>query len=371
MRFYSSVLTHYPEAAFQVSVQAADKGPSAAVKSEAAGGPPAGMPAFSACELLPQPPAPGPAAHLSTSTARIPLRPLARGVSVQLFEERARAAASERPDRGRGIGRGEEAPAQVRARGPEGSLCGEAAARMGNGPTLVGSSRAFDCSRGGQGCEPAELELDAGYRAVDLVVENRSEKSARIARYLAEVEKQNSYLREMHKYRFHSIPDGNCLYRAVSKAVSGDQSTHKELREQTVYHIADHLDEFSPIIEGDVGEFLINAAQDGAWAGYPELLAMSQMLKVNIHLTTGGSLESPTVSTMVHCLGPEDQSRPSIWLSWLSNGHYDAVFDQSLPNPEYETWCVQTHLQRKRDEELAKAMAASLSRMYIEQNGCF
>ncbi|XP_041824967.1 OTU domain-containing protein 1 [Melanotaenia boesemani] len=191
----------------------------------------------------------------------------------------------------------------------------------------------------------------------------------KVTRYLAEVEKQNKYLQERHKYRYHIIPDGNCLYRAICKATYGDQARHGELREQTVHHIADHLDEFNPIIEGDVGEFLINAAQDGAWAGYPELLAMSQMLNVNIHLTTGGSLESPTVSTMVHYLGEEDASKPAIWLSWLSNGHYDVILDKCLPNPEYEDWCRHSQMQRKRDEELAKSMAASLSKMYIEQNG--
>ncbi|XP_026147510.1 OTU domain-containing protein 1 [Mastacembelus armatus] len=191
----------------------------------------------------------------------------------------------------------------------------------------------------------------------------------KVTRYLAEVEKQNKYLQERHKYRYHIIPDGNCLYRAVCKAMYGDQTRHGELREQTVHHIADYLDEFSPIIEGDVGEFLINAAQDGAWAGYPELLAMSQMLNVNIHLTTGGSLESPTVSTMVHYLGEEDTSRPSIWLSWLSNGHYDVLLDGCFSNPEYEDWCRHSQMQRKRDEELAKTMAASLSKMYIKENG--
>ncbi|XP_034005105.1 OTU domain-containing protein 1 [Trematomus bernacchii] len=196
------------------------------------------------------------------------------------------------------------------------------------------------------------------------------ETGNKVTRYLAEVEKQNKYLQGEHKYRYHIIPDGNCLYRAVCKATFGDQSRHGELREQTVHHIADHLEEFNPIIEGDVGEFLINAAQDGAWAGYPELLAMSQMLDVNMHLTTGGSLESPTVSTMVHYLGEEDVSKVSIWLSWLSNGHYDVLLDKSLQNPEYEEWCRLSQMQRKRDEELAKSMAASLSKMYIEQNGC-
>ncbi|XP_025920752.1 OTU domain-containing protein 1, partial [Apteryx rowi] len=198
----------------------------------------------------------------------------------------------------------------------------------------------------------------------------RPERSEKLALYLAEVEKQDKYLRQKGRFRFHIIPDGNCLYRAVCKAVYGDQRLHGELREQTVHYIADHLDHFSPIIEGDVGEFLIGAAQDGAWAGYPELLAMGQMLNVNIHLTTGGRPESPTVSTMVHYLGPEDPARPSIWLSWLSNGHYDAVLDRVCPNPEYEAWCRQTQVQRRRDEELAKSMAVSLSKMYIEQNAC-
>ncbi|CAK6969315.1 OTU domain-containing protein 1 [Scomber scombrus] len=214
------------------------------------------------------------------------------------------------------------------------------------------------------------FELSVLQEAPPQRCQERADINDKVTRYLAEVEKQNKYLQERHKYRYHIIPDGNCLYRAVCKATFGDQARHGELREQTVHHIADHLDEFNPIIEGDVGEFLINAAQDGAWAGYPELLAMSQMLNVNIHLTTGGSLESPTVSTMVHYLGEEDGSKPAIWLSWLSNGHYDVLLDKSLPNPEYEDWCRHSQMQRKRDEELAKSMAASLSKMYIEKNGC-
>ncbi|XP_029811444.1 OTU domain-containing protein 1 [Suricata suricatta] len=220
---------------------------------------------------------------------------------------------------------------------------------------------------------PAPAAARNAYTAgeAEAAIASRSDpRDEKLALYLAEVERQDKYLRQRNKYRFHIIPDGNCLYRAVSKTVYGDQSLHRELREQTVHYIADHLDHFSPLIEGDVGEFIIAAAQDGAWAGYPELLAMGQMLNVNIHLTTGGRLESPTVSTMIHYLGPEDSLRPSIWLSWLSNGHYDAVFDHSYPNPEYDTWCKQTQVQRKRDEELAKSMAISLSKMYIEQNAC-
>ncbi|XP_077100509.1 uncharacterized protein otud1 [Siphateles boraxobius] len=231
------------------------------------------------------------------------------------------------------------------------------------------SSEAFKDTKRQESIEDDNPVFELRILQEPTVTPNKSDVDNKVTRYLAEVEKQNKYLHDRQKYRFHIIPDGNCLYRAISKAAYGDQSRHKELREQTMHHIADHLEEFNPIIEGDVGEFLINAAQDGAWAGYPELLAMSQMLNVNIYLTTGGSVESPTVSTMVHYLGEDDLSKPAIWLSWLSNGHYDVLLDSCQPNPEYDDWCRHTQVQRKRDEELAKSMAASLSKMYIEQNG--
>ncbi|OPJ81724.1 OTU domain-containing protein 1 [Patagioenas fasciata monilis] len=246
------------------------------------------------------------------------------------------------------------------------------AAAAGAQPGLVPGCRPAEGSQAqpSAGPSPGEEEEDGAGPDARRGPGSRPERSEKLALYLAEVEKQDKYLRQKGRFRFHIIPDGNCLYRAVCKAVYGDQRLHSELREQTVHYIADHLDHFNPIIEGDVGEFLIGAAQDGAWAGYPELLAMGQMLNVNIHLTTGGRPESPTVSTMVHYLGPEDPTRPSIWLSWLSNGHYDAVLDRVCPNPEYEAWCRQTQVQRRRDEELAKSMAVSLSKMYIEQNAC-
>uniref|UniRef100_A0A2K5C1N0 OTU domain-containing protein 1 n=1 Tax=Aotus nancymaae TaxID=37293 RepID=A0A2K5C1N0_AOTNA len=387
----------------------------AAEPREAAAVPAAKMPAFSSCfevvsgrrARLPascKPPLPP---HY-TSTAQITVRALGadrlllhgpepvpapvpprRGSSAWLLEELLRPdcpepgleAAREGPDRNFRLSEHCQALAAAKHRG-----LAPTPGSPDAGPGPWGEEHLAE--RGGDRCDapggnaarrpdpeaevsPARSSEPAPSSVVEPVVVPRSDpRDEKLALYLAEVEKQDKYLRQRNKYRFHIIPDGNCLYRAVSKTVYGDQSLHRELREQTVHYIADHLDHFSPLIEGDVGEFIIAAAQDGAWAGYPELLAMGQMLNVNIHLTTGGRLESPTVSTMIHYLGPEDSLRPSIWLSWLSNGHYDAVFDHSYPNPEYDNWCKQTQVQRKRDEELAKSMAISLSKMYIEQNAC-
>lgn len=418
MQLYSSVCTHYPAgtpgptaaappataAAFKVSLQSA--GPAAAAPEPDTGERPPG-----ACCKPPLPP------HF-TSTAHIAVRALGaerlllpppsapapprRGSSAWLLEELLRPdepaapnAARDAPDRNFRLSEHRQALAAAQHRAPAPAPVGP---EPGAGPwseerRAERSPRGWDGASGRSDASGTDahrrLDPENEVHPVPAPAPARSSgdptqngegeavgapradpRDEKLALYLAEVERQDKYLRQRNKYRFHIIPDGNCLYRAVSKTVYGDQSLHRELREQTVHYIADHLDHFSPLIEGDVGEFIIAAAQDGAWAGYPELLAMGQMLNVNIHLTTGGRLESPTVSTMIHYLGPEDSLRPSIWLSWLSNGHYDAVFDHSYPNPEYDNWCKQTQMQRKRDEELAKSMAISLSKMYIEQNAC-
>uniref|UniRef100_A0A8C9R326 OTU domain-containing protein 1 n=1 Tax=Scleropages formosus TaxID=113540 RepID=A0A8C9R326_SCLFO len=340
MQLYSSALTHYPGSG---SSRAVSVSVSSVARAERAEGAPSdgraaatNMPDFSCYEATSLRPA------FFTSTAEILItrpRGAPRALPVHIIKE---------------------------PRGKKSALDGERDGDHHEGEggreerkSAAGGGAAEHASAGLLACGPRQQQHEGG----------RPHASERVTHYLAEVERQNRYLQERRKYRFHIIPDGNCLYRAVCEALYGDQSAHRELREQTMHHIADHLDEFSAIIEGDAGEFLLNAAQDGAWAGYPELLAMSHMLRVNIRLTTGGSAQSPTVSTMVHCLGEEDASKPTIWLSWLSNGHYDALLDARVPNPEYEAWCRQAHVQRKRDEELARSMAASLSRMYLERGG--
>ncbi|XP_027703666.1 OTU domain-containing protein 1 [Vombatus ursinus] len=388
MQLYSPGFSHYPSggpaaapsppsaaaAPFKVSLQAPDAAAEAAGADCLPAAPPApesreaaaaAMPAFSSCFEMVPPGAAAPAATAAGGSCKPPLPPPPpppppHYTSTAQMSVRCLGPERRPPEPPRRCSSSAWLLEELLKPGPEA------------GPRPDGPERNFRLSEHQQALAAARPRAAAAAAEPREGSPRRWEAAAdeKLALYLAEVERQDKYLRQRSKYRFHIIPDGNCLYRAVSKAVSGDQSQHRELREQTVHYIADHLDHFGPLIEGDVGEFIIAAAQDGAWAGYPELLAMGQMLNVNIHLTTGGRLESPTVSTMIHYLGPEDSLRPSIWLSWLSNGHYDAVFDHSYPNPEYDNWCKQTQVQRKRDEELARSMAISLSKMYIEQNAC-
>uniref|UniRef100_A0A8C4QUV7 OTU domain-containing protein 1 n=1 Tax=Eptatretus burgeri TaxID=7764 RepID=A0A8C4QUV7_EPTBU len=208
--------------------------------------------------------------------------------------------------------------------------------------------------------------------ALSAALTQAKEKSLEVRKqrkYLTEMVRQDEYLQHKNLYRCHIIPDGNCLYRAVSKAAYGHQANHVLLREQTVHYIADHLEDFVTLIEGDVGEFIVNAAQNGSWAGYPELLAMSSLLDVNIDLTTGGSESCTVVSSMLHFMGSRRNDAPTIYLSWMSNGHYDTLLPTLVPNPEYEEWSAQCQVQQQCDEALARSMAESLSRLHLEK-GC-
>uniref|UniRef100_A0A8C5XZP9 OTU deubiquitinase 1 n=1 Tax=Microcebus murinus TaxID=30608 RepID=A0A8C5XZP9_MICMU len=377
MQLYSSVCTHYPPGAGprpqpraarrRVPLQppgAAGGAPepetgecqpaAAAEPREAAAA--SKMPAFSSCfEVVPAPPRP-------------PRPPARQAVLHGPSRAARRFAAAARPllllapapppaaaAAGSSAWLLEDPPAWTR---PDGTRQALAAAHRGPPPPHSRTRGAWARAPGGEGRRPPG---DAAWRPDPrprrpLAERRRPERRGRdgaraqagpqdekLALYLAEVERQDKYLRQRSKYRFTSSP--------TATACTGPSSQHRELREQTVHYIADHRT--SAPDRGRRGEFIIAAAQDGAWAGYPNCW-----------------LESPTVSTMIHYLGPEDSLRPSIWLSWLSNGHYDAVFDHSCPNPEYDNWCKQTQVQRKRDEELAKSMAISLSKMYIEQNAC-
>ncbi|XP_039269100.2 uncharacterized protein LOC120344080 [Styela clava] len=209
------------------------------------------------------------------------------------------------------------------------------------------------------------------------ISEQKEEKSANPAlqqEHEIEILEQDKFIAKEYKlHRFLIIPDGNCLYRAVAQAILLDQSQHMLLRQLTVDHIREHQDVFENIIEGNVDEFLMTAMLEGEWAGYPEILALTCLLDININITTGGTKSNPTVHTTLHYFEPDHQKeadhkklkkeksdkyteRQSIWLSWLSNGHYDTFTDAQIENPCYEEWLKSRETRLENDAAMANQM---------------
>ena len=81
------------------------------------------------------------------------------------------------------------------------------------------------------------------------------------------------------------VGDGNCLFRAVSKAISGSEDNHKELRHLTVMHIMEmNNNDFKQFTGKDAETYLkeSNMNEPGVWATDIEIHVLARLLQVPI-----------------------------------------------------------------------------------------
>ncbi|KAI8502121.1 OTU domain-containing protein 1 [Branchiostoma belcheri] len=150
---------------------------------------------------------------------------------------------------------------------------------------------------------------------------------SRLDAIVTEIQLQDRSLAKEGACRYPIAGDGNCLYRAVAHALYGNQGLHTDLRRRTVQYMRDHRDDFAPFLDCDADPYFAKAGEDGEWAGYTEMVALMRLLNVDVKLTTGGTSGQPDVTSGVHRVREEGDSgcNKTVWLSWLSHGHYDAV----------------------------------------------
>ena len=85
-----------------------------------------------------------------------------------------------------------------------------------------------------------------------------------------------------------------------------------------------------------------------------------QSLNDLCHVFTGGCPSNPDVNVTCHHYNPDDNSitpKDTVWLSWLSNGHYDVIVDRKMKNRDYERWLSEKNHQVTSDARLAEALA--------------
>lgn len=173
-----------------------------------------------------------------------------------------------------------------------------------------------------------------------------------------EVINQNIFLHDNYNLnRFRIIPDGNCLYRSISQALCRDQSHHMDLRREVVRFMRKNLNRFNPLIEGNPADYLREALIENSWGGYLEILAMTELYDINIIIVLGGTGETHPVSLTCHHFSGEIQPKETVWLSWLSSGHYDLIVDYPPNNREYNDWINQHQDQSRSDHEIAMQLA--------------
>lgn len=174
----------------------------------------------------------------------------------------------------------------------------------------------------------------------------------------SEVEKQDFFLKENYGlFRYLIVPDGNCLYRAVAQALCNNQHQHMELRKEIVQYMKQNLKKFKALIEENHTDYFKEALKENTWGGYLEILAVTALYDINVIIVLGGSEENPDVSLTCHHLSGEIEPKETIWLAWLSKGHYDLIVDYKPSNSDYKKWESDRQEQFNADQKLAKELS--------------
>ena len=89
--------------------------------------------------------------------------------------------------------------------------------------------------------------------------------------------------------RVHSVGDGNCFYRSLSRYLYNIQDQHKEIRESIVNYMEQHQSSFTCFIDGNflkhVNEQKKTDGDISSWATEAELYAASAKFGINIKVT--------------------------------------------------------------------------------------
>lgn len=119
---------------------------------------------------------------------------------------------------------------------------------------------------------------------------------------------------------YHVKGDGNCFFRAISFAVTGDKNHHMVLREKIVNTLMEYEHLIESYLPSDMtcGEYVTtsNMLLNGTWATEIEILATTILLRTNIFTHNDRWLKYKCPMTTVE---------HGIYLQNLQNTHYDVV----------------------------------------------
>merc|ERR1711871_218916 len=83
--------------------------------------------------------------------------------------------------------------------------------------------------------------------------------------------------------RVQMTPDGDCLFRAVSRFLYGTQQLHAKTRGKCVSYMRQYSQTFAPFVSSDAEEFEAycrSMESRGTWGGNPELSAMAHAFDI-------------------------------------------------------------------------------------------
>ena len=148
--------------------------------------------------------------------------------------------------------------------------------------------------------------------------------------------------------QFRIIPsgiDGNCLFHILNNIVFGGQLTAKGIRNEICDFIFKKKEIYRHICEGDLDNHLIRMKREWYWGTNLELLAFSDLMRLNINIYTSLDQDSPEFQ-INH---PQNTGEINIFLkNWI---HYEGL---QLLDEQNEIQISNIEDLKKSNEVLAK-----------------
>jgi len=147
-------------------------------------------------------------------------------------------------------------------------------------------------------------------------------------------EEHRADMPELRQMQQRSVaPDGNCLFRAASVALSGDASMDKraeaesaaKLRRDVVAFMRENHASFASFMpEGQTfEEYLETMSRDGVWGGELEVSAIARHKRRPVHVFIRDETKYQLLS-----MYPADSNKCKDTICLLFHGkHYDALFE--------------------------------------------
>ena len=195
--------------------------------------------------------------------------------------------------------------------------------------------------------EDSRMMIDTTYD--DLAIQMQGPETRRRASMLrAHASHFESYrlaLNAQHKDIISCSGDGNCLFRAISHQIYGDEVHHLLVRRKCVEYMSHNMEHFSAACQalrganGDFQAYLSVMAKDAreggelAWGDHPEISACAEIYKRQIEIWTYNAMEN-SAHVQEHCrFGTGYQQNDlevniPVRLSFYKGGHYDSIVGQ-------------------------------------------
>jgi len=147
-------------------------------------------------------------------------------------------------------------------------------------------------------------------------------------------ERLQRHLRDFDLTEHHVQGDGACQFRALAHQLFGDEERHGVVRAKVVSQLRAERDRYEPfVMDSTFDEFLTKMARASEWGDHLTLQAAADVYQTRVCLVT--SYERPFVHVQPTGWAEHDpllQQRPTIWLSFWAEVHYNSLASYSDPD---------------------------------------